>query len=49
MLLLGPAGHAALAVIEDMFGKPSRMLQRRLITRFSSGSFDAGEGLDVRI
>lgn len=35
-------GPAAFAVISEMSDKPSRMLHRRLIARFYSGSFDAG-------
>ena len=32
-----------------MFDKPSRMLQRKFIARFYSGSFDAVKGIDVLI
>jgi hypothetical protein len=38
-------GRAAIAIISEMFDKPSRMLQRRLIACFYSGSFDAGKGI----
>jgi hypothetical protein len=41
-------GRAAFAVISEMFNKPSRMLQRRLIAHFYSGSF-AGKDIDALI
>ena len=36
-------------VIKQMFDKPSRMLQRKLVSLFFSGDFDATKGLDVLI
>ena len=42
-------GRAAYEVISLMFNKPSRMLQRRLVARFFSGSFSAAKGIDMLI
>jgi hypothetical protein len=42
-------GHAASAIISEMFDKPSRMLQQRIVARFYSGRFDAGKGIDILI
>ena len=36
-------------VIKQMFDKPSRMLQRKLVSVFFSGDFDTTKGLDMLI
>ena len=40
-------GRASFEVISLMFNKPSRMLQRRLVAQFFSGSFSAGKGINI--
>ena len=42
-------GNGPFMVIKQMFDKPSRMLQRKLVSLFFSGDFDATKGLDVLI
>jgi hypothetical protein len=42
-------GYGAFAIVKQMFDKPSRMLQRKLVSFFFSGDFDATKGLDMLI
>ena len=42
-------GYGAFMIIKQMFDKPSRMLQRKLVSVFFSGDFDTTKGLDMLI
>jgi hypothetical protein len=42
-------GYGAFMVVKQMFDKPSRMLQRKLVSVFFSGDFDTTKGLDMLI